>query len=294
MKADVWRELYRIVSEVSKRLPRGGRRFPDAVIVLTFLWAALNDAPVSWAVQRRSWPVWCQRIFRSVPSSTTMSRRLRTPGVLAFLDAVLQEAQKDLPSSMYRMLDGKPLPIGGNSGDRQAGFGRAAGCKAKGYKLHVLLDSSGKLLVWRVAPMNTPEQEMAARMLLGAADVEGYVLTDGNYNSNKLFGIARTRGAQLVAPRQRPHTGLGRGRRRHDPARLRSISMTEGPSPYGRVLLRSRGMIERAFGNLTSFGGGLSPLPAWVRTYSRVHRWVAAKLAINAARMLLKRAPCAA
>lgn len=293
MKADIWRELYHIVMDLSKRLPRGSRRVPDWLVVLTFLWAALNESPVSWSVQRRNWPVWCQRLIRQVPSSTTMSRRLRHASVLAFLDAVLQEAQKDLPSTIYRMIDGKPLPIGGSSGDRQAGYGRAAASKARGYKLHSLLDSSGKVVAWRIAPMNVPEQRMAARLLRDATEA-GYDLADSNYDSNQLCGIARQHGSQLVAPRRRPGTGLGRGRNRHDPARLRGIAMTEGPSPFGRALLRERSAIERAFGNMTSFGGGLGPLPAWVRTHRRVHRWVAAKLAINAVRMcLLRRAKAA-
>jgi hypothetical protein len=31
------------------------------------------------------------------------------------------------------MIDGKPLPIGGCSKDRQSGYGRSAGGKAKGF-----------------------------------------------------------------------------------------------------------------------------------------------------------------
>lgn len=288
MKTEIWRELYRIVMDLSKRLPRGSRRVPDWLVVLTLLWAAINDSPVSWGVQRRHWPVWCQRYIERVPSSTTMSRRLRSPSVLAFLDAVLQEAQMDLPITLSRYIDGKPLPIGGCTGDKQAGYGRAASGKAKGYKLHYQQDSSDRILGWRVAAMNVPEQRMAAR-LLRDTPAPGYQLADGNYDSNELYGRARQNGAQLVAPRRRPGTGLGKGRNRHDPARLRSVQMTEGPSPFGRALLRERSAIERSFGSMTCFGGGLGPLPAWVRTHRRVHRWVAAKLAINAVRMLLLR-----
>jgi hypothetical protein len=289
MKADIWNELYRIVKDLSKRLPRGSRRVPDWLIVLTFLWAALNDSPVSWAVQRRHWPLWCQRIIKRVPSSTTMSRRLRRPGVLAFLSAVLEEAQKDLPVTLYRTIDGKPLVIGGGSGDRHGRYGRAVGGKARGYKLHLLLDSSEKILAWRIAGMNEPEQEMAARLLRDAQGA-GYCLADSNYNSNELFGRARQHDLQLVARRRRRGKGGKRkGRHAHDPARLRSMELTEGPSEFGRSLLHERDAIERYLGNLTSFGGGLGPLPAWVRTWPRVHRWVSAKLAINAVRMLLRR-----
>ena len=45
-----------------------------------------------------------------------------------------------------------------------------------------------------------------------------------------------------------------------------------------------RADIERRLGNLCCFGGGLAPLPAWVRTPHRVARWVAAKLVINGLR----------
>ena len=41
---------------------------------------------------------------------------------------------------------------------------------------------------------------------------------------------------------------------------------------------------SRNFGNLTNFGGGLSPLPAWVRRLHRVERWVRAKLIVSALR----------
>jgi hypothetical protein len=56
--------------------------------------------------------------------------------------------------------------------------------------------------------------------------------------------------------------------------------------PFGQDLYRLRIGIEEAFGNATSFGGGLSPLPAWVRGLDRVRTWVWAKLLINAARVL--------
>jgi hypothetical protein len=52
------------------------------------------------------------------------------------------------------------------------------------------------------------------------------------------------------------------------------------------ALLRSR--IERDDGNAVSFGGGLSPLPAWARRLKRVRMWVWAKLIINAVRIVKK------
>jgi hypothetical protein len=58
--------------------------------------------------------------------------------------------------------------------------------------------------------------------------------------------------------------------------------------PFGKGLYKARIGIEAAFGNATAFGGGLGPLPAWVRGLPRVRTWVWAKLLINAARILKK------
>jgi hypothetical protein len=57
---------------------------------------------------------------------------------------------------------------------------------------------------------------------------------------------------------------------------------------FGAALVNARRQVERFFGNLTSFAGGLGPLPSWVRTLPRVERWIQAKLAINAVRIQLK------
>ena len=67
--------------------------------------------------------------------------------------------------SLAWSMDGKPLMIGGCSKDKQAGYGRAAGCKAKGYKLHTIAGKQGEIAEWRVAPMNKDERVMGARML---------------------------------------------------------------------------------------------------------------------------------
>jgi hypothetical protein len=57
-------------------------------------------------------------------------------------------------------------------------------------------------------------------------------------------------------------------------------------SGYGQALYGLRIGIEQSYGNATRFGGGLAPLPAWVRGRDRVRTWVWAKLLINAARII--------
>ena len=111
----------------------------------------------------------------------------------------------------------------------------------------------------------------------------GYLLGDGEYDANPVYDAAGAAGYQLVAPRKDPDAGLGH--RRQSPYRLWCIELLG--SAFGRGLFAGRRAIERAYGSLTSFGGGLSPLPAWVRHLNRVWLWVSAKLLINGVRIML-------
>ena len=61
--------------------------------------------------------------------------------------------------------------------------------------------------------------------------------------------------------------------------RLRTVTVQQH-------LMATRTAIERSFGNVTSFAGGLGPLPAWVRRPHRVALWVAAKFIIDATRRI--------
>src|ERR671924_248643 len=78
-----------------------------------------------------------------------MEHRLRSASVVALLDALERRVTAPAGPGLFWMIDGKPLPIGGCSKDRQAGYGRAAGGKAKGYKVHALAGSGGALAAWR-------------------------------------------------------------------------------------------------------------------------------------------------
>lgn len=286
MQTRRWAEVYRLVGKTAAELPRGSRRFSDRVIVLVLLWAAFQHKPISWAVQRSNWPVWTQRWLPVLPSSTTMSRRLRRDSIRVFLDRLLANAQGWSRMTLVRVIDGTALEIRRHSKDRQAGYGFGSGAKAKGYKLHVLLESSGAVVDWRLAPMNVSEKVMAQRMLL-RVDQMGYLVADGEFDSNPLHRIVASKGGQLLAPRRKGTKGLGHIR--HAPGRLRAIDMLEGPSRFGRDLLRTRNAIERYFGNADSHSEAMGDLPAWVRTHRRVERWIHAKLIINAVRIAMLR-----
>ena len=280
MERQLWEVIVSLLEELDKSRVRREKDFTDRRIVAVHYWSVVHDRPVSWGVQRRNWPIDLRR-WR-LPSSTTMSRRLRSGSVRRLLEALEHRVLwKPASGSLVWLMDGKPLPISGVSKDRQAGYGRAARSKAKGYKFHALLGSDNSLADWRLAPMNVDERKMAKRMLK-KAEISGYVVADANYDSNELHATCDDHGnLQLVVPR-RYGPGRGHGHRQQTPGRLRSKEILENPDPkFGNALLAQRGDVERYFGKLTNWGGGLTHLPPWVRGYRRVHRWVQAKLVFN-------------
>jgi hypothetical protein len=282
MEHQLWSSIVAILATFNKSRKPTVCDFSDEEIVKVYYWSVICDRPTSWACSQRNWPLHLRK--RKLPSPATMSRRLRWPSVIALLDALERRVVAPQKPGLFWIIDGKPLPIGGCSKDRQAGYGKAAAGKAKGYKLHALVGSGDTIAEWRVAPMNKDERVMAERMLKAAPPyVQGYVVADGNYDSNKLHQICDERGnLQLVTPR-RYGPGKGTGHHRQTAGRLRSIALTESPYPvFAKRLLKDRKAIERQYGNLTNWGGSLSGLPAWVRTHRRVRRWVQAKLVLAA------------
>lgn len=156
-----------------------------------------------------------------------------------------------------------------------------AGMQAKGYKLHTIWAGPPVPETWEVTPLNVSEKTVA-RGLIAQLTAGGYLLTDGNYDASVLFDRAAMKGYQQVSPL--PRGTAGGGHHYQSPHRLRSIALMQ--HPFGKRLHGLRGAIERDYGNATSFGGGLAPLPAWVRGLHRVRTWVWAKLLINAARII--------
>src|SRR5262245_62128208 len=114
--------------------------FSDADIVRVSYWSVLCDRPTSWACRPSSWPLPLRP--RPLPPQPTMSRRRRSRSVVALLDALERRVIAPKEPGLFWRIDGsKPLPIGGGSQDRQAGYGQSAGGQAKGSKLHALAGS---------------------------------------------------------------------------------------------------------------------------------------------------------
>jgi hypothetical protein len=282
MERELWLQLYRLLRDAAPRLPRRKRlRFGETLVVAVYLWAALHDRPVCWATQRRNWPRDLPPF--ELPSQSTMSRRLRGDRVAALMAALHERLGTGAGQPpLVKVMDAKPLPVGAYSIARDARWGRGVRGQVRGYKLHALYGEGPLPLAWEVVPMNASEQRVARRLMRHLAG-GGYVLADSVYDVNDLYARAAAANHQLLARRKRPRGGLGH--RPHHPARLRAIEMLEGPRPaFGRRLYALRGTVERRFGRLTNFGGGLAPLPNWVRTLPRVRLWVHAKLLIDAVR----------
>ncbi len=286
MERDIFQRIRGELRKLNAYRRRGKSRYSDGQIVHVYFWSVINDRPVSWACLLSNWPGELRP--RRLPSQSRMSRRLRSASVKRLMDGLENQVLRSgQPTSVVTVLDGKALPLAAHSHDRHARWGRGAGGKQKGYKLHMLMGLEGTILTWRVAALNIDEREMARRMLRDVRHA-GYTLADTNFDSNALHDLALSHGGQLVAPR-RYGADKGLGHHRHSPGRLRCRDLLENSvSGFGRSLYQLRRVIERQFGYLTSTGGLLTHLPAWVRTHPRVRLWVQSKLILSRLRTGLR------
>lgn len=284
MDGELFKRLYKAVGEVASKAV--GRRctFSDFDVLLTFVLAAVASQPLSWACRRCNRPLWCWRV--KVPTPSTMSRRTRTKHFKLLLLKLNAALVAELPGSTLKYLDGKALLVSGHSRDPDARRGRAPGGWARGYKLHAIVNACGAVEVFAVTALDKGEATVAREVLCGAADLRGALaVADGNFDSNNLYGSVAGAGGRLVAPRRKPGTGLGHGRRQH-PDRLAAIEQLErtpgGRRDFGRLRLG----VEQAFGLMTHLG--LGALPPWVRRLRRVRMWVMGKVIVYHAHLLLQ------
>jgi hypothetical protein len=276
MERELWSLLYAIATKLDK--PWGRWKYSTADIVVVYFWSVVHDRPMCWSVNKANWP---EDLRPRLPPQSTLSRRMRHSDAEQLMTNIEHTWLAMIGVSQYliRMIDGKPLAISGVTKDQDAGYGRGAGGMQKGYKLHAVWATGPLPLAWGLAPMNRSEKTMA-RVLIPTLPGGGYLLADTEFDSNALYDLAHEAGHQLVAQKRQKNRGLGH--RRQSPYRLRSIELLQ--HRFGRTVYRFRRQIERDFGNLVSFGGGLTCLPAWVRRLTRVRNWVQAKLLVNVAR----------
>ncbi len=282
MSSHVWSLVYQSLRRVNRQIPKQGRacQYPDTLIVGMYLWAVFHDRPLCWAVDRSSY----SSVFRPrrLPSRSQFGRRIRSARCQALLDALNRELAEveDVPKIF--LMDSRPLRVGSYSGDPDARSGYTKDGFAKGYKLHALATRQGQIVAWRLTPLNCNDKPVAWE-LIEEARPQGLVLADGAYDSGALYDHVSKHRAQLLTPLP---ANVGGGHRPQSAARMFAARMWANGA---EDLYRERLGIERIFSQQSSFGGGLAPLPAWVRRRSRVWRWVAAKLILYHARLALRR-----
>lgn len=281
MERELWRILYHLTRQLDN--PWGEWRYSTADVLAAYFWAVAHDRPTGWAADPKHWPDDLRPA--SLPSQSTLSRRLRQPRTVELMTAVEEHLLTLIVagSCLVQIIDGKALAVSGVSKDPDAGYGRGAGGYQKGYKLHAVWSAGRMPIAWGLAPMNVSEKTMA-RHLIPTLPGGGYLLADSQYDANPLYGLAAETGYQLVAKKTKDRGRGGLGHRHQSGGRLRSIELLT--TAFGAALWNQRNAIERYFGAWVSFGGGLGPLPAWVRRFSRVRNWVQAKILLAGARSL--------
>lgn len=279
MERELWPRIYHELRAAARGTHQRDVTYQPWVIAAVLLWAALHDRPVAWACDPRNWSTTRLRPG-PLPSASTMSRRPGRTVFGVFLNRVAARLRGAGPPAWVLMVDGKPLPVGRCSKDPDA----RSGPLGRGYKLHAVWGDECLPEAWEVTAAREYEGGVAVRLLTQVSG-KGVLLADGNYEASDLYDAAAASGYQLLA---RPDPAdNGRGHRYQSP--YRRVALGWFADGLGWGLYRARSAIERAFGNAGAFGGGLGPLPNWVRRLGRVSRWVWCKLVINAHRILRNR-----
>jgi hypothetical protein len=284
-----WAALRGVIRSVCRslgRLPRA--TYGDHLIACLYFWATFHNWPMTWAV----WPNHYNRTFRprKLPSVSQLNRRVASDRFQSILQRVHERLRGD--SQLKGLcVDGKALPVGPCTQDRDARGGHVPGGMGKGYKLHAVVTADGNIPVFAVLPLHAHEMNVARAMLgrLGHGLTGTLVMADGNYDAHTLHKDVCRRGGWLVT---RP-----RGRARHPVTRRQMgrsrrtlIDLWDHAPRLMAAVYHHRKHVERVFGNLTATPGLLGPLPPFVRGLSRVRRWVGAKICLYHARRLARHA----
>jgi hypothetical protein len=286
MDRDVWQTILAAIKRAARQVEPSVRSpmFADWLIVAMYFWTCWHDRPQGWACEREHYG----RLFRprKLPSISQFNRRLKTHSVTLIQQRVHDElAQRGLPASVS-FVDGKPLPVSAVSRDPDARRGHVTGGIAKGYKLHAIVTEDRRIVVWSVTALNVHETHVAQVLCehLPPQLELALMLGDGNYDAADLHKTVEQTQSRLLVPlrgmAEHPVTlrQMGAARREH-------IELTQAQPELVKYVLNWRTQIERTFSTLSCTGGGLGPLPAWVRRLERVRRWVGCKIVVYHARL---------
>src|SRR5262249_54789999 len=108
MEGELWKALYCLVQCEANRQKRRDRViYSDALILLVYFWSVLHDRPRCWACRAKNWPT--TMAWLTLPSESTLSRRMRSVSVLLLLAAVFHSLAALRPAGLVRAIDSKPL-----------------------------------------------------------------------------------------------------------------------------------------------------------------------------------------
>ena len=281
----ILRHVLRKVARSFKPLKRS--RYSDYLVACFYFWAVLHERPMTWAVN----PLFYNRSFdpRKTPSVSQLNRRVASDRFQLLLQRVHDRLVGDTRLRGL-CLDGKPLCVSPVSQDRDARSGHVSGGMAKGYKLHAVVTSDGRIPAFSVLPLNVHEMPVARRLLatLPWGLTGTLVLADGNYDAHVLHKDVAARGGWLITrPRGRARHPVTR--RQMGPARRTLIDLWNAAPQLMRRVYDYRRSVERRFGNLTALPGLLSGLPPTVRGLARVRRFTGAKLCLYHARLIARK-----
>jgi len=160
-RATVWAAVLRAVRRAAARVGwNGGRRRPvyrNRLIVVMYAWSVWHDRPLCWACRRGSYGS-LFRPPRRLPSVSQFARRVRTEDCQRILQLAHDAFAQRGRVAHLAVVDGKALPVGPCSGDRDARQGRVSGAFARGYKLHALVNEGGRIVVWSVTGLGGDEK----------------------------------------------------------------------------------------------------------------------------------------
>ncbi len=284
MDHDVWKHLMNVTRSVARGVVPSVRSpiYPDLLVVRMYFWCVHHDRPQSWAADEEHYhgPLFRPR---NLPSISQFNRRIKTPSV----EMILQRVH-DLTAEVDRVspelyMDGKALTVSPVSKDAQATRGHIPGGFGKGYKLHAQVTEDQRIVCWSVTSLHVAEQTVAMTFVVQSPAPGCLLMADSNYDSAPLYKATEQAGItyftylkgqkQVKNDQHHPVTLRQMGAARREAV----ITWKEHPD-LCKFVLRLRDRIERTFSALTCYGGGLGPLPAWVRTLERVRRWVGAKI----------------
>lgn len=282
-----WKVMRIAIRKAVRSIPRQSRKpkFSDELIVKMFFWSVAHDRPRYWACQRESY----NRIMRprKLPSVSQFCKRLNTEHICHIIYRV-HELLSGLDEEIeLAFIDGKALPVSESSKDPDVRSGYGNGKFSRGYKLHALGDSFSRIRSFCVRSMNEGEPTVAREALVKYISAGATVLADGNYDGKKLYTAVAEQHAFLFT-HQKKNKRTEAAFANTTPERRAAMEFWRDHPKKAKIIYGLRGAIERIFSALSCYGGGLSPLPAWVRRRSRVTAWVTAKVALYNARVLIR------